>query len=107
VVRRIDHTGEIQGVGDSTTSRVIKRGGRVIMTDIKTKPDGWVLNDDAYLYCRERAPGIYLRQIGPLLDAIDEVQEAFQTYFDCVEREDKQEEEYLKMKLDKLKEVRG
>ena len=36
----------------------------------------------------------------------DEVEEAFQTYFECVEREDKVEEEFLKEKLNKLKEVR-
>ena len=99
------------------------------------KPDGWVLLsgtneilphyfEDTKERCEARAFNDFQEYAGEqesfdccvipiclvppaLLDAIDEVQEAFQTYFDCVEREDKTEEEYLKSKLDKLKEVRG
>lgn len=88
------------------------------MTDTKTKPDGWVQEDFRYeieagdYVCVHRASVGYSCKpvclVPPaLLDAIDEVEEAFQTYFECVEREDKVEEEFLKEKLDKLKEVRG
>lgn len=89
------------------------------MTDTKTKPDGWVHKDWRtfmpecdVLVCREpwgfNVESYPVCLVPPaLLDAIDEVQEAFEKYFDCVEREDKREEEYLKSKLNKLKEVRG
>lgn len=90
------------------------------MTDTKTKPDGWVQedyrevlseDDGATVVASYRAASggeVPVCLVPPtLLDAIDEVEEAFQVYFECVEREDKQEEELLKKKLNKLKEVRG
>lgn len=87
------------------------------MTDTKHKPHGWVHKEwkehsepfvAVYYYPRRSGDQDPVCLVPPaLLDAIDEVQEAFQAYFDCVEREDKQEEELLKKKLNKLKEVRG